>query len=165
MRQFIKFGLVGGSGTLVNLIATIIFTKLILWTAGHTPADPFLNLLGTQFHLRWYHIIMTLAFLTANTWNYQLNRVWTFKADNRQSWFREFFPFLATGILSYIVSLIVATLLMNPHSPLHLPSHIFDDTTGLRTKFYWANLISILVAMPVNFLVNKFWTFKGKPIV
>lgn len=50
---------------------------------------------------------------------------------------------------------------MNPTSPLALPSDIFDDSTGLRTKFYWATVISILVAMPVNFIVNKFWAFRG----
>ncbi|PRQ12279.1 hypothetical protein C1Y63_01610 [Corynebacterium sp. 13CS0277] len=159
--QFIKFGLVGGSGVIVNMIVTVIATKILLWTAALSPKDPFFNLLGSQFHVRWYHVIVTIAFLAANTWNYQLNRMWTFKADNRKSWLREFFPFLATGIGSFLLSQVVITLLMNPTSPLHLPAHILDDSTGLRTMFYWATLISIVVAMPVNYIVNRLWTFKG----
>ena len=166
LLQFIKFGMVGGSGVIVNMVVTVIVTKILLWTADTSPKDPFFNLLGSQFHVRGYHVIVTIAFLVANTWNYQLNRMWTFKADNRKSWLREFFPFLATGIGSFVLSQIVITLLMNPTSPLHLSPEIFDDATGLRTMFYWATLISIVVAMPVNYLVNRFWTFKGTtPII
>ena len=49
---------------------------------------------------------------------------------------------------------------MNPLSPIALSPTIFDDSSGLRTKFYWATAISIIVAMPVNFLVNKLWAFR-----
>lgn len=159
--QFIKFGIVGGSGTVVNMVAAVVVAKLFL-LADILPSDPFFNLLGSQFHIRYYHLFMTLAFLIANTWNYQLNRSWTFRSDERRGWFREFLPFLATGILSYVVSLAVATALMNPESPIALPRDIFDGSTGFRRPFYWANFISILVAMPVNFVVNKLWTFRGK---
>ena len=54
------------------------------------------------------------------------------------------------------------TFLMNPLSPIALPAEVFDDSTGLRTKSYWAQAISTFVAMPVNFVINKFWAF-GKP--
>ena len=50
---------------------------------------------------------------------------------------------------------------MNPTSPLHLPTDILDDSTGLRTKVYWASAISIIVAMPINFILNKLWTFRA----
>ena len=53
------------------------------------------------------------------------------------------------------------TLLMNPTSPLELSPRIFDSSTGVRNQLYWANLIGIFVAMPVNFVVNKLWTFKA----
>ena len=79
-----------------------------------------------------------------------------------RSWLRGFFPFLATGALAFAVSLTCMTLLMNPTTPIGLPDHIFDDSSGLRTKSYWAQAISTFIAMPVNFIINKFWTF-GKP--
>ncbi|MBN9644844.1 GtrA family protein [Corynebacterium sp. CCM 8862] len=123
--------------------------------------DAFVNLLGTAYNIRYHHVFFTIAFLVANTWNYQLNRMWTFRG-NRRGWWREFFPFLLTGIGALMVSLVVMTLLMNPNSPLALPADVFDDSTGFRTKLYWASLIAIAVATPVNFIVNKLWTFRAK---
>lgn len=162
MRQFLKFGIVGGSGTVVNLVVTVLSKKIAWWTSRISEHDPFLQLLGSQFHIRWYHIFATIAFLVANTWNYQLNRVWTFKSTRMVSWWRGFFPFLLTGVVAFVVSQIMLTLLMNPTSPISLPTSFFDDSTGLRTKFYWASAIAIVVAMPVNFVINKLWAFRPR---
>lgn len=79
------------------------------------------------------------------------------------SWLRGFFPFLITGVGAMIVSQIVMVALINTNSPVQLPSDIFDDSSGLRNKSYWANAISIVVAMPINFVINKLWTFRSKP--
>ncbi|MFC5089366.1 GtrA family protein [Corynebacterium aquatimens] len=163
LREFIKFGVVGGSGVIVNLATVYVVTKL-LDASGITADDVFTSLAGTRFNIRWYHVIMTIAFVVANTWNYQLNRSWTFRKLPQRSWISGYFPFLATGILAFLVSLTVSTLLMNPTSLLALPPEIFDDSSGLRTRVYWAAAISTLVAMPVNFVINKIWTF-GRPKV
>lgn len=163
MRQFVMFGIVGGSGTVVNLAVIYLVTKLA-GAGGFSEHDVFANLFGTQWNVRWYHVFMFVAFLVANTWNYQLNRMWTFKGISKKSWLRGFFPFLTTGLVSLAISQVVVTLLMNPTSPLALPSDIFDDSSGLRTKFYWASAISILAAMPVNFLINKVWAFRRAPV-
>ena len=160
-RQFLMFGIVGGSGTLVNLLVVYLSKKIGEWGWGISEHDVFMNLFGTDYNIRWFNIFMTIAFIVANTWNYQLNRSWTFRGYAQRSWWRGFFPFLLTGIGAFLVSQIVATLLMNPTSPLGLPTDIFDDSSGLRTKFYWASAISIIVAMPVNFIINKLWAFKG----
>lgn len=159
-RQFLMFGIVGGSGTLVNLAVSVLAKKFAGWSAGISEYDVFLNLLGTEYNIRWFNVFMAVAFLVANTWNYQLNRMWTFKTKDMRSWWRGFFPFLATGLVAFIVSQVVTTLLMNTTSPIALSSEIFDDSSGLRTKFYWALVISILVSMPVNFIVNKYWAFR-----
>ncbi|MDO4908261.1 MAG: GtrA family protein [Corynebacterium sp.] len=153
MWQFIKFGIVGGSGTVVNMVVTVIYTMILKALTGHGPHT------GILF-FEWYHVIMVLAFLTANTWNYQLNRIWTFTAEERRGWWAQFFPFLATGVFAFIVSLVVSTLLLSSWSPIELPRSIFDDSSLIRTAFYWANAISIIIALPVNFIVNKLWTFK-----
>lgn len=145
---------------MVNLAIAALSKKVADWTAGIHENDVFMNLFGTEFNIRWYHVFLTIAFLVANTWNYQLNRMWTFRGISPNSWLRGFLPFLLTGLGAFLASQVVATLLMNPTSPIALPSDIFDDSTGFRTKFYWATAISIVAAMPVNFLVNKFWAFR-----
>lgn len=160
-REFLRFGIVGGSGVVVNLAVFYVAKKSIDLGLGIHEADVFFNLFGTRFNVRWYHMLSTLAFVVANVWNYQLNRSWTFRDVPKRSWLSGFLPFLATGVLAFVVSLTCMTLLMNPTSPIALPDNVFDDSSGLRTKSYWAQAISTLVAMPVNFVVNKFWAFRA----
>lgn len=160
MRQFLRFGIVGGSGVFVNFAVLIVVRRVFDGAFAILPDDPFLNLLGSQFHIRWYHVFLTIAFLVANTWNYQLNRWWTFKGSFTPTWWRGYLAFLATGVGALIVNLLVATTLMNANSPFALPTDIFDDSTGLRTRIYWANLIGTFVSMPVNFILNKLWAFR-----
>lgn len=160
MRQFLMFGVVGGSGTIVNLAVIYLTKKAAELGWGISEHEVFFSIVGTPWNVRWYHVFMIIAFLVANTWNYQLNRSWTFRGIAKRSWWRGFFPFLASGLVSLVVSTFVATLLMNPTSPIALPEDIFDDSSGLRTKFYWASAISIIVAMPVNFAINKLWAFR-----
>ena len=161
LRQFIKFGLVGGTGVIVNLLVVIVARKVGI-SLGTNEHDVFLNLLGTRWNIRYTHVYATLAFLIANVWNFQLNRSWTFRTDNRPNWFGQFIPFLLAGISGLVISLIAITLLTNPQSPVSLPTSIFDDSTGLRNRFYWANLIGVLLGTPANFLINKLWTFSHR---
>ncbi|MDO5031833.1 GtrA family protein [Corynebacterium sp.] len=161
--QFLKFGLVGGSGTLVNMLTAVVAAKVGLALVGAQPNDAFMNLFGSSFNVRWYMVFSTVAFLVANMWNYQLNRMWTFRSVEKVSWLRGFFPFLLTGIGAFVVSLVLQHFLMHPESPIQLPPHIFDDSTGFRKMYYWANMISIIVAMPINFIINKVWTFRSQP--
>lgn len=164
LREFVKFGIVGGSGVLVNFAVFYLANKLLENGFGLHANDVVTQVLSTRWNVRWYHVLSTIAFVLANTWNYQLNRSWTFRGIPKRSWLSGYFPFLATGVLAFAVSLTCMTLLMNPTSPVGLPDHIFNDSTGLRTKAYWAQAISTFIAMPVNFIINKFWTF-GKPKV
>ncbi len=51
----------------------------------------------------------------------------------------------------------------NPTSPFYLPQPWFftDDGPGLQARVYWAQLIQIVLVMPINFVVNKLWTFRA----
>jgi len=151
-----RFGLVGGSGVLVNLLTTIAVKKL-----GPDEEGIFLGLPLTDFNIRWYHVFSTIAFLVANLWNFQLNRHWTFRTSAHASWVREYLPFLAVGLLGQLVGLAILTLLMHPGSALSLPTDVLDDSTGFRTRFYWAQLITIALITPLSFVLNKIWTFSA----
>jgi putative flippase GtrA len=155
-RLLFRFGVVGLSGVFVNLLATIICNKI-----GPDEYGVFLGLPLTDFNVRWYHVFSTVAFLIANLWNFQLNRAWTFRSAKHSGWLREYLPFLAVGLLAQIVGLGILTLLMHPLSPLALPPEVFDDSTGFRTRLYWAQLITIAVVTPVSFVLNKIWTFSA----
>jgi putative flippase GtrA len=154
--QLFRFAVVGGSGVVVNLFVAIMCKKM-----GPDENSIFLDLPLTDFNVRWYHVYSTIAFLVANLWNFQLNRLWTFRSAKHAGWFREYFPFLTVGILGQIVGLGILTLLMHPNSVFSLSTTYFDDSTGFRTRFYWAQLITIAIVTPLSFLLNKFWTFSA----
>ncbi len=152
--QFGRFALVGGTGVAVNLVVLVLVKRL-----GPHPEDAIAALSPTEFHVRWYHLYSTIAFLFANLWNFQLNRWWTFRSARHSGWWKEYWPFLAVGMLGQAIGLVLLTLLMHRGSPLSLPTGVLDDTSGLRTRLYWAQLIVIVVVTPLSFVLNKLWTF------
>lgn len=160
-RQFIKFGIVGASGFLVNQIVFIISLKTTVWLWSVGSDGEFLKILGSQFHIRWYHVFSTIAFVVANLWNFYLNRRWTFRTAGKSHWFKELVPFMLVGIGGLIITLLVQTALLNPESPVALSTEIFDNSTGFRTREYWSNFIGVIFAIPVNFILNKLWTFRA----
>jgi putative flippase GtrA len=92
VRQFLKFGIVGASGFIVNLI---VFTLLQRVVPNHTrPLQ--------------YDVIYTIAVLTGGVSNYYLNRIWTFRSAGHPV--REGAQFLSVSILALIVGLVVSAL-------------------------------------------------------
>lgn len=154
--QLIRFGLVGGSGVLVNMLVVILANRL-----GPDPHAVLVDLPASKFNVRWYHAYISAAFLVANVSNFQLNRWWTFRSSRATAWWREYWPFLSVGLVGLLISLGVTTLLLNAESPLALPVTVLDSSSGLRNPLYWANLIAIVVVTPASFVLNKLWTFKA----
>jgi putative flippase GtrA len=150
----VRFGVVGASGVLVNLLTLVVLRRY-----GPHFDDAVLALGSSGFNLRWYHVYSTIAFLVANLTNFQLNRTWTFKSNLAAPWWREYWPFLAVGLGVQVVGLALLTLLMHPSSAISLPRDVFDDSSGLRNRLYWSQLIVIAVVTPLSFVLNKLWTF------
>lgn len=152
-----RFGLVGASGVVVNLVAL-----KLLELAGPSYNTVWLDLPATSFNVRWYHVFITGAFVVANLWNFQLNRGWTFRsAASSSSWLGEYVPFLVLGLGALVLNLLIVTALMHPGSPFALPTDVFDDSSALRSRLSWANLIAICAVTPVSFVTNKLWTFRA----
>jgi putative flippase GtrA len=150
----VRFGVVGASGVLVNLLTLVVLRRY-----GPHFDDAVLALGSSGFNLRWYHVYSTIAFLVANLTNFQLNRTWTFKSNRAAPWWREYWPFLAVGLACQVIGLALLTLLMHPASPISLPRDVLDDSSGLRSRLYWSQLIVITVVTPLSFVLNKLWTF------
>jgi putative flippase GtrA len=91
VRQFVKFGIVGFSGLLVNLIIFTLLQKL----------DP---LHQEALH---YDVLYSVAFLAGGVSNYWLNRVWTFRSSGHAV--REGAQFLTVSIIALITGLLVST--------------------------------------------------------
>ncbi len=152
----LRFGMVGASGVIVNLVAL----NVVKWI-GPGYGQVWIDLPLTDFNVRWYHLYVTIAFFVANLWNFQLNRSWTFRSGKHAGWWAEYVPFVLVGLISLALNLAIVTLLMHEHSPVSLPERVFDDTTALRDRLTWANLIAIAIVTPASFAFNKLWTFSS----
>jgi len=153
MSQAVRFLAVGGSGLVVNLLVIFLCNKL-----GPEPAATALGLPAVDYSVRWYHAFATLAFLVANLSNFQLNRSWTFRTTQHANWLEEYWPSLVAGLVGLALNLAVLTLLLHPHSVLSLPE-FFDNSSGLRTRLYWAQFLALAVVTPFSFILNKYWAF------
>jgi len=169
LGQFVRFGAVGGSGVVVNFLAYYAAAKLapVFWASAASPTTGiWWDLPLTTFNIRWYHVFSLLAFVVANFSNYELNRLWTFRAVvrsvQRPSWWGAFRRFFTVGLLVQLIGMGMETLLLHAHSPLRLSPGLFDETSGLRNPAYWAHLIMIMVTVPLSFLMNKYWSFRGR---
>jgi putative flippase GtrA len=92
VRQFVKFGIVGASGFVVNLIVFTLLQRLI---PAHTT-----NLA--------YNFIYSVAFLSGGVSNYFLNRTWTFRSSAHAG--REGAQFLSVSLMALCVGLFVSWL-------------------------------------------------------
>lgn len=92
MRQFIKFGIVGVSGTIVNLV---LFTLLQRIDPNHAEAAH-------------YYVIFSIAFLGGGVSNYWFNRIWTFRSSGHAV--REGLQFLTVSAIALVVGLIASWL-------------------------------------------------------
>ena len=89
--------MVGGSGVVVNLVVAYIMTQL---NGGVGNDNRVLFQLPGPWAFRWTLLVWIVGFLVANLWNFQLNRVWTFRRDRMRGWWAEFWPFFIIGLVA-----------------------------------------------------------------
>ncbi|GHE68179.1 MULTISPECIES: GtrA family protein [Roseivirga] len=83
-----------------------------------------------------------LGFLLAATFNFFLNKTWTFHDSNPEEWL-QYSKYLGFAIIGLGINTLIIYLLINKK--------------GLN--FYWAKLIAIAVVVVWNFIANYNFTF------
>lgn len=153
------FGIVGGSGMVVNMIVTVLMNKA---NGGTRNAQEILfPFPGTEFNFRFTTLVWIVAFLVANLYNFLLNRHWTFGDGRKAPFWHEFWPFLVVGSVAALAGVFIKVAFTNPVSPLYLPEPLWHEDAGLHSREYWSQLLTIVIMMPINFVVNKLWTFRA----
>jgi putative flippase GtrA len=132
-KQFVKFGLVGLSGVLVNLAVFNLTMRLWALLSGHE---------GGALPLRVEYLANGLGFLVAVLSNYALNRRWTFQSTGLKR--HELPKFFVVSVTAYAVNALVF--------------HICRVQLELAPNP--SQLIAIVCVMPINFIFNKLWSFK-----
>ena len=129
-RRFLKFGIVGASGTVVNL-GLLYFAQEHIFTAVQQP-EMRLNL----------SLALAIFFATLN--NFFWNRLWTW-ADRKHHYNRP----MLTQIGQYTVACWLSIVLQA----------IFTNVLAPYFYYLIANLIAIVLTSVLNFVLNDIWTF------
>jgi len=99
LKQFAKFIIVGGIGTLINLGILYLFTDIF-----------------------GYFIIFSeiLAFIVVSINNFILNKVWTFKENLHDRIVRKYIKFIIISLMAFFVNLIILFFLVEHFSLWHI---------------------------------------------
>ena len=90
------------------------------------------------------YVANALGFVVSVMTNYYLNRRWTFRSNG--AIYIELPKFFVVSIVAYIANLVVFTVCLTVLDIAPNPSQ----------------LIAIACVMPINFVLNKLWSFRGQ---
>lgn len=131
--QFIKFGIVGVSNTIISYILNVL-VLLALKAAN----------------VSWDYIVGNLvAFVLSVLWSFYWNNRFVFTIGNGKK--RSFWKALLKTYISYGFTGIILNNIL---------SFIWIDKIGI-SKFI-APLINLIVSVPLNFIINKLWAFRSE---
>ena len=148
-KRFLKFGIVGGLGTIVNLV---IFGLLTL--AGVHPL-----------------ISATVSFIVAATSNYILNSVWVFKDRGHKRTKILWVKFMCVSVFSLCINLIVLFIMEKYIMPklmkwwiineiMQITAGILNVKTLSKIIALYSQAVGIACSMIFNFIGNNLITFK-----
>lgn len=133
--QFIKFGIVGVSNTVLSYVLYMVFLKLFEQYALFPAYD--------------YLLSSIMTFFICIAWSFYWNNRFTFRQEDgerrnhRRAFIKTAFSYALTGLLLHNILL-----------------YIWIEVMGIAKIA--APLINLIVTVPLNFLLNKFWAFKTK---
>lgn len=134
VRRFIRFGLVGTTGFLIDFSLT--------WLCR--------DVLGV-----FEYVANCVGFTFGATSNYILNRRWTWRSQNPNIK-AEFITFFAVSLCGLAINSLVIFLCMESW-----PVNLTLEIGGYEISAFWlAKLVATAVVMVWNFVVNNFFTFR-----
>ncbi len=119
--KFVKYCLIGFSGMIIDFGVTYLFKEIIRINK---------------------FVANAIGFVVAATYNYYLNRVWTFHSHNPDVAI-EYSKFLIISIIGLLINTIFLWVFNNK----------------IRLNFYVAKFIAIVIVTIWNFFANLLYTF------
>lgn len=149
--QFIKFGLVGMSNTAISYGIEMLCYYVLFKNTKFIGILNLLALLGISTDGNNVKIVITtiIAFVVSVSNSYFWNNRYVFGSGKKSfsEHFKTYFKtFACYGITGLILSPIIKILL-----------------TKISVPFFIASLGALVITIPLNFVMNKFWAFKSKP--
>lgn len=133
--QFVKFGIVGVSNTLISYfiyLGTLVCLNNVNSTGKYN-----------------YLIASVVSFILSVLWSFYWNNKYVFKKDDNEE--RSLFKTLIKTYISYsFTGLFLNNILL------------ILWVQVLHVSEFIAPLVNLIISVPLNFLINKFWAFKSK---
>ena len=131
--QFVKFGLIGVTNTAISYVLNVL-VLLILKPYG----------------VAWDYIAGNLiSFFLSVLWSFYWNNKYVFTLEEGRS--RN----IGKALLKTYISYGFTGIFLN-----NILSYLWIEKLGISK--YIAPLINLIVSVPLNFLINKFWAFEDK---
>lgn len=140
-KQFIKFGITGTIGAVVDFSTFGILTRLLGWHTTYT-------ILGTEI-IAANNVSVFLAVCS----NFIINRYWTFH-DIKGNAAKQGASYLLLNTFTWALNQILVSL-FTFHSQIF--SQLFEDNRDLAAK-----AAAIIIILFVNFFGSKLLIFRGK---
>lgn len=134
IQQFIKFGIVGLSNTVLSYVLYLFFLFLFEYVRAFPSYD--------------YLVSSILTFCICTVWSYYWNNRFTFQrevGEHRNLWK----SFIRTVISYSFTGLILHNILL----------YALVEWFGISKEI--VPLINLIVTVPLNFLLNKYWAFNS----
>lgn len=133
LTQFIKFGIVGVSNTVVSYVTNI----LVLFVMK-------------PVNVSWdYFVGNIVAFLLSVLWSFYWNNKYVFTLEEGKS------RSIGKALLKTYISYGFTGIILN-----NILSWIWIGGIGISK--YIAPIINLVVSVPINFFMNKLWAFREK---
>lgn len=133
--QFIKFGIIGLSNTVISYVIYVL-VLLVFQKNNFLPEVDYL-------------IAQLIGFIISVLWSFYWNRKYVF-ADGEEK-----IPWLQALLKTYI-SYGFTGIILNS-----ILSVVWVEWIGIPKIV--APIINLLISVPLNFVLNKFWAFRKKP--
>ncbi len=148
--QFVKFCIVGVSNTLISYGIDMLCFYVLFAFSDFRGWVLILGKIGVTASAQTVKVILAsiLAFVISVTNSYFWNNRFVFKSGNHglKAHIKSYIKtFLCYGITGLIISPVIKTWLV-----------------GLGISYAIASFGSLVVTIPMNFILNKFWAFKNK---
>ena len=149
IKRFFKFGLVGGLGTVINLV---IFALLSFADVN-------------------YIISSVIAFIIAATSNYILNSIYVFDDRGHKRTKILWIKFMSVSVFSLVINLIILFIMENYIMPyiikywlineiMQITADILNVKTVSKITALYSQATGIAFSMIFNFIGNNCFTFK-----
>lgn len=146
--QFIKFCIVGVSNTLISYGIDMLCFYVLFAFSDFKGVVSLLGKIGVTVTAQTIKVVFAsiLAFVISVTNSYFWNNRFVFKSGNQgfKSHFKSYIKtFLCYAITGLIISPVIKAWLV-----------------GFGISYAIASFGSLVITIPINFILNKFWAFK-----